>query len=282
MAVPERDTESAHWLDRLAGRIARSERARFNRRSLGAAGILAVSGVTANEVHSSRARAQTTRESIAILSDAVTAEGLLVTLLGVARTKATDLTLDEATVRLIRAAQCEEAAHFNNLVAAGAAPNTSKYTIADQIFENPTSFLATWMDLERIMVGMYMAASRQVAANGDLDLVEIAYQIGVVEAQHQALIRQLTGERLPADRAFPAWQYRASAEAVVEIRSLGFIGGRGTPYDYPGPGDRYCRGITGLVAETTDDQTPPDVTPAPRREATPNDENSQASPVSNS
>ena len=282
MVGPEREPESPHWLDRLAARIARIEGARFNRRSLGAAGILTVSGVTANELRSSGARAQTARDSIAVLSDAVTAEGLLVTLLGVARTKATDLTLDEATVRLIRAAQCEEAAHFNNLVAAGAAPDTSKYSIPDQTFENPTSFLATWMDLERIMVGMYMAASRQLAANGDLDLVEVAYQIGVVEAQHLALIRQLTGERIPADRAFPAWQYHETAEALAEIRSLGFIGGRGTPYDYPGPGDRYCRGITGLVAETTADQTPPDVTPAPVREATPNDENSQASPVSDS
>ena len=29
-------------------------------------------------------------------------------------------------------------------------------------------------------------------------------------------------------------------------------------------GDRYCRGVTGLVAETTSGQTPPDVTPAPQ------------------
>jgi hypothetical protein len=79
----------------------------------------------------------------------------------------------------------------------------------------------------------------------------------------------LTGERLPADRAFAAWQYRDPAEALDEIGSMGFIDGKGTTYDYPGPGDRYCRGITGLVAETTADQTPPDVTPAPRREATP-------------
>jgi hypothetical protein len=269
MAGPERVPQSPHWMDRLSALIARHEHARVNRRSLGSAGILTMAGITANELRSDTARAQTARKSTAVLSDAVTAEGLLVTLLGVARTKATELTLDEATVRLIRAAQCEEAAHFNNLVTAGAAPNTGQYTIPDQVLENPTSFLATWMDLEQIMVGMYMAASRQLATNGDIDLVEIAYQIGVVEAQHLALIRQLAGERLPADRAFAAWQYREPAEALDEVGSMGFIDGKGTTYDYPGPGDRYCRGITGLVAETTADQTPPDVTPAPRREATP-------------
>jgi hypothetical protein len=216
-------------------------------------------------------------ETDSILGDAATAEGLLVTMLGVARTKQSQLALDEATVRLVRAAQCEEEAHFNNLVAAGAVPSTSKYTIADRVFENPTTFLTTWLDLERIMVGMYMIAARRLAENGEPNLVEMAYQIGAVEAQHQALLRQLMGERLPADRAFAAWQFRQTTQGLAEIKRMGLIDGDGTTYDYPGPGDRFCRGVTGLVAETTADQTPPDVTPAPRQEATP-----QASPVSTS
>jgi hypothetical protein len=216
-------------------------------------------------------------ETDTILSDAASAEGLLVTLLGVARTRQSQLTLDEATVRLLRAAQCEEEAHFNNLVAAGAVPSTSQYTIADQLFENPTSFLTTWSDLEQIMVGMYMIATRRLAENGEADLVEMTYQIGAVEAQHQALLRQILGDRLPADRAFAAWQFRQTSQALSHVKRMGFIGGEGQTYDYPGPGDRYCRGVTGLVAETTSGQTPPDVTPAPSQEATP-----QASPINNS
>jgi hypothetical protein len=197
-------------------------------------------------------------ETDAVLNDAATAEGLLVTMLGVARTKQSQLALDEPAVRLLRAAQCEEEAHFNNLVSAGAVPSTAKYTLADRIFENPTTFLTTWLDLEP-------------------DLVEMAYQIGAVEAQHQALLRQVMGERLPADRAFAAWQFRQTKQGLAEIKRMGLIDGEGTTYDYPGPGDRYCRGVTGLVAETTADQTPPDVTPAPRQEATP-----QASPATSS
>jgi hypothetical protein len=195
------------------------------------------------------------------LNDAVTAEGLLVTLLGVARTKATDLALDEATIRILRAAQCTEEAHFNNLVSAGAEPTTRGYTIPDEVFENATSFLTTWLDLEQIMVGMYMAAARQSATDGAYDLVELTYQIGVVEGQHQALLRQIAGERLPANRAFPQWQYPDTATALDDIAKRGYIDGKGTPYDYPGPGDRYCRGVTGLVAENTADQGGPDVTP---------------------
>jgi hypothetical protein len=260
----------------LAGALARGNQPRLSRRLLGAAGVSAVAGAGVHASRSNHARAMLAVGTDSILSDAATAEGLLVTLLGVARTKQSQLTLDEATVRLVRAAQCEEEAHFNNLVAAGAVPSTSQYTIADQLFENPTSFLTTWSDLERIMVGMYMIAARRLAENGESDLVEVAYQIGAVEAQHQALVRQILGDRLPADRAFAAWQFRQTSQAVSQIKRMGFIGGNGQTYDYPGPGDRYCRGVTGLVAETTSGQTPPDVTPAPSQEATP-----QASPISN-
>lgn len=280
MAGPKPEPERIHWMDRLGEWIARSELVRINRRTMTASGVMSVVGFAAHELHAGGIQARVAKDSLSVLSDAVTAEGLLVTVLGVARTRATELTLDEATVRLIRAAQCEEEAHFNNLVAAGASPAASQYTIPDGVLQDPTSFLATWIELEQIMVGMYMTAARQFAGNGDFDLVEIAYQIGTVEAQHLALVRQLTGERLPADRAFAKWQFRQSAEAVDRLKQLGFIEGKATAYDYPGPGDRYCRGITGLVAETTSDQTPPDVTPAPRREGTPPREQSEASPVS--
>ena len=282
MAGPEQIPETTHWLDRLASLIARNENGRVNRRLLGAAGMASIAGAATLGSQSSRVRGAQKSDTEAVLADAVTAEGLLVTLLGVARTRANDLRLDEATVRLIRAAQCEEEAHFNNLVSAGAAPITGSYSIADQIFENPTSFLTTWTSLERIMVGMYLAASRHLAANGAFDLVEMSYQIGVVEAQHLALLRQLSGERLPADRAFAEWQFATTAKAMDEIDSMGFIDGKGTSYDYPGPGDRYCRGVTGLVAETTADQTPPDVTPGIREDATPAETQDQATPVSDS
>jgi hypothetical protein len=245
-----------HWLDRIATLLARP------RTHSGLVAAPALAGVSGTGLHTHSVIAQE-GGTARTLGDAATAEGLLVTLLGVARTKAGEMALDDATIRLMRATQCEEEAHFNNLVAAGAVPTSNRFSIAEAVFANPTSFLATWLDLEQIMVGIYLAAARALAEQQAFDLVEIAYQIGVVEGQHQVLLRQMTGERLPADRAFVAWRYPDTATALAEITDLGFIDGSGTPYDYPGPGDRYCRGVTGLVAETTSDQGPPDVTPAP-------------------
>jgi hypothetical protein len=261
--------EAPRWIDRLAGFVAQARPGGEGRPPLlatGASGTIA-GGTTAQYIAPAATQLQT--EKTSSLNDAVTAEGLLVTLLAIARTKATDLALDESTVRFMRATQCEEEAHFNNLVTAGATPLTARYTIADQIFANPTSFLTTWLNLEQIMVGMYMAAARQQATAREFDLVEMIYQIGVVEGQHQALLKQLSGDRLPADRAFPAWQYRDTAAAMRAITRLGFVDGKGTAYDYPGPGDRYCRGITGLVAETSSEQRGPDVTPVANPGATP-------------
>lgn len=201
------------------------------------------------------------RQVAETVSDLVTAEGLLVTLLGVARTRATDLVLDENTVRLLRAAQCQQDAHYNNLVAEGGAPAVGSYTISDGVFENATSFLETWAELESIMSAMYMAAGRAFAEAGDVRLVELAYAAGTVDAQHLALLRQLLGERLPANRAFAEWKFRDTAAGIRAIRRRGFIEGDGTSYDYPGPGERYCRGVTGLVPETTDSQITPEITP---------------------
>jgi Ferritin-like domain len=254
---------SLHWIDRLATGLARTRSIRMNRRNVGSAGVLSVIGAALFGTRIDRATAQDDSAVIAVLADATALEGLMVTLLGVARTKASDLTLDDSIVRMIRSAQCEDEAHFDNLATRGGSPTVATYTIADTVFTDSNSFLAVWSSLVDIMSGLYMAGVRQAALSGQTDLVEIMYQIGAVESQHLALIRQAMGERIPADRAFPVWQFRTTADAVARIRTNGFIGGSGTSYDYPGPGDRYCRGVTGLVAETTSDQTDPDVTAAP-------------------
>jgi hypothetical protein len=113
------------------------------------------------------------------------------------------------------------------------------------------------------MIGLYLIAARSFGEDDAADLVELAFQIGTVEAQHYALLRQFAGERIPADRAFPEWQFASTSEAMDTIAGFGFLGGEGEEVAYPGPGDRYCRGISGLVAETTRDQSPPDITPDP-------------------
>lgn len=282
MSGPIPKNTSEPWLDRLSRRIARGQSQSITRRSFTIGSAAVAIGWAGRSAWDARFAAASSKSA---LDDSVTAEGLLVTLMGVARTKATDIALDEQTIRLIRAAQCEDEAHFNNLVTSGAAPTTGRYTISDQVFADSASFLNIWVELKNIMVGLYLSSAREFALDGEYDLVEIAFQIGTVEAQHYALLRQFLGERIPADRAFPEWQFGSTSVAIREIERLGFIGGSSTSYDYPGPGDRYCRGITGLVAETATDQTRPDVTPDPGAaspvsdNATPVDTGSDATPV---
>ena len=239
-----------------------------SRRSFLTAALAAGASATVWSRWKSTATAQDRSVTDAV-SDLVTAEGLMVTFLGVARTRATDLVLDENSVRLLRAAQCQQDAHYNNLVAEGGTPAVASYTIADSVFESGTSFLAAWAELENIMVAMYMAAGRAFVLAGEARLVEFAFASGTVDAQHLALLRQLMGERLPANRAFVEWQFRNTAAGIRAIRRRNFIEGNGTSYDYPGPGDRYCRGVTGLVPETTDGQITPEITPG--GDATPAD-----------
>lgn len=260
MSIPEYTAHSAPVIDRIARSIASTTSARLSRRRA----LIGMVGVSTALIAPAMYRDRSANASAgSALNDAVTAEGLLVTLLGVARTKSTDLILDEQTVRLLRAAQCEDEAHFNNLVSLGGSPTTGTYTIPPAVFTDAATFLATWVELKRILVGLYLSAGRAFGLEDQYDLVEVAFQIGTVEAQHYALLRQFLGERLPADRAFPEWQFGQTGEAIDAIAGLGFIGGVGDEVDFPGPGDRYCRGITGLVSETTSDQTPPDVTPDP-------------------
>jgi hypothetical protein len=250
-------------IDKLATALAGTRDFRMNRRLIGSAGVVSLIGAALFGNRVGEAIAKDDPRLIATLADATAAEGLMVTFLAVARTKASDLALDDSIVRMVRSAQCEDEAHYDNLASRGGSPTVATYTIADEGFTDPPAFLAAWASLVKIMTGLYMAAARQAAVSGQPDLVELMYQIGAVESQHLALIRQAQGERIPADRAFPAWQFRSTSRALDQIRDEGFIAGSGTSYDYPGPGDRYCRGVTGLVAETTSDQTDPDVTAAP-------------------
>lgn len=257
------DNRPRPWIDRIATDLADRKPGSLSRRSLGLAGLLSAATGLVEFGGRTRASAALSDADTNVLDDACVAEGLMETFLAVARTRASDMVLSDTMVRLVRTSQCQDGAHFDNLTSLGGSPSIQTYTIPESTWSTATDFLTTWLDLVGIMVGMYMSAARQTAKSATGNLVEVMYQIGTIESQHVALIRQEMGERLPSDRAFTEWQFRSTAEAITRLSRLGFIGGSGTAYDYPGPGERYCRGVTGLVAETTADQTAPDVTAAP-------------------
>ena len=261
------------WIDRLSRRLAGASPARLSRRALAQLTAGAAGGAMLGSSDVLRAAAQQSAGARRALDDIVTAEALLVTYLGVARTLEAELRMDDDLVRLVRAVQCEEDAHHNVLTAAGGVPETMSFTVASSLDNGPTAFLRVWAAIEGVQVGLYLAAARAFAVEGDPRLVEVAFEAGAVEAQHLLILRGLRGERLPADRAFAAWRYRSTSEAIDELGELGLIDGPGDATAYPGPRERFCRGVVGLVPETTDDQPPEtdpgdgpaDATPIARR-----------------
>lgn len=273
------DGEDGSWAGRLARRLSR----RSVLQRAGAAVVTGSAGLAGLAGHRGvlRAAAQARPEVQAIIDAAATLEAMEVTYIGAVRHRASPavdllrLGDNPGAVRYLRAAQCEEEAHYHFLVAEGAVPAATRFTFPDAFFQSRSTALRTLLDLEEIELGLYMAAAREFAALGDLRLVEIAYQIGAVEGGHRALLKGLIDEFPPNDRAFAESRFPSVAAAAEAIMATTFVGGQepalsvvlgldtltgipgsrffpGPHYAFPGPEDRYCRGITGYVPETTE------------------------------
>jgi hypothetical protein len=268
--------------DGLGGRLTRMlTRRAMLRKGAAGAGAAAVAGWDRYQ-GTLRAAAQARPEVQAIIDAAATLEAMEVTYIGAVRHRASpqvgllNLGDNAGAVRYLRAAQCEEEAHYNFLVSEGAVPASERFTFPDETFLSRSTALRALLDLEEIEIGLYMAAAREFAALGDLRLVEVAYQIGGVEGGHRVLLKELIDEYPPNDRAFLAPRFPSVAAAAEEIVATGFVGGEapapsvilgldtltgipgsrffpGPYYQFPGVEDRYCRGISGYIPVTTDD-----------------------------
>jgi len=243
--------------------------AKLTRRDVAKAGGLLTLGALGAHVALLRSAAQDSPQIRDAINAAITVEAFAVTFYGAARGRGERIGLSTEVARFVRAAQCEEEAHYHFFEAAGAVPSATTFSISTGAIRNQEAFLPALLEIETLLVGAHMAAARRFATGGDPRLVEVAYQIGAVEAQHQTMTRVFLGERLPTDRAFAKWLFRDPAEAVQALTDLRYIGGGSRAYDYPGPVDRYCRGVFGLVPETTDDQPAPTPVPAASPQASP-------------
>lgn len=240
-----RVTQRPGVVDRLA--------ARMSRRGLVAGGGLAGAGLLASHLDLLRSAAQDSAAVGSIIDPLATLEAFAVTFVGLGRQQGDKIALSADAARLLRATQCEDEAHYQFFVSAGAKPETA-FTIAGRHFRTRDAFLAALRDTKEVAVGAAMAAARQFAALGDLRLVEIAYQIGSVDAQHLALTRLYQGEQIPNDRAFAKWRFATTTDAARTLVAAGYLNGKGGKTSFPGPLSRQCRGVFGLVPETTEDQ----------------------------
>jgi hypothetical protein len=196
---------------------------------------------------------------LAGLDAMATVEAAAVTLVGVARQRGLDGLLDagEDAIVVLRAAQCQDEQHVHALRAAGGEPVFTTFTIPEEAVTDRTLLLVTVLELKAIAISGYMALAREWAAQGAATEVELAYQMGTVDAQHMALAHALVGVSPANDRAFARWLFTDAAEALAALEALGFLEGAAEPFDFPGPMDRVCRGVYGLTPETTAAMTLP-------------------------
>ena len=163
------------------------------------------------------------------------------------------LALNAEQQQTLRAARAEEQAHFAFLTGAGAKPLTTTFTIPDpKIVTDVPTFLKTLITLEEAFIAAYMAAAQEFAILGQARLVQVALQIGAIEAEHRAGARYyaikagvLTGT--PNDVAFEKALFGSVGQAAAALQQLGFIGGSGTQITYPGPGAIDNTGISNLT-----------------------------------
>lgn len=189
-----------------------------------------------------------------ILNIAATAEALAVTLLGAALANVgpNGLLLNDDAVGTLTAARAAEQAHYDVLVEAGAEASTLTFTLPDpELLTSAAAFWTMLVSLEEAFVAAYLTAAQEFALQGEVELTQIALQIGAVEAEHRVGARFFgiqTGafSGTPNDVAFEKALFGSLSEAAVLLETLGFIGGNGTELAYPGPGEIDATGVESL------------------------------------
>lgn len=212
-----------------------------------------MSGLSRSQATAMRAQAAVCESVQDIINIASTAEALAVTALGGALASAGqgNLKLNQEQVQVITAARAEEQDHYDYLVAAGAKPLTTSFTLPDEAIVNDTAtFLTTVIGLEEAFIAAYMAAAQEFAVLNQPDLVEVALQIGGVEAEHRAHARFYAFSagvinEVPNNIAFEKAMFTSVSGAADALTKLGWIGGTGAALNYPGPGSIDYSGIEG-------------------------------------
>ncbi|HET8626757.1 MAG TPA: ferritin-like domain-containing protein [Thermomicrobiales bacterium] len=212
-------------------------------------------GVAPSRTAALQAAAATCETVQDIINIAATAEALAVTALGGALDSAAkgQLALNAEQVQFVTAARAEEQAHYAYLTGAGAKPHTTTFTLPDtKIVTDPGTFLKTVIGLEEAFIAAYLAAAQEFAILGQPSLVQVALQIGGVEAEHRAHARfyaigaNVIADKVPNNIAFEKAMFTSVGAAAQALQQLGWIGGSGTQITYPGPGAINNAGVTNL------------------------------------
>ena len=214
---------------------------RSSRRSMlkgvmvGTAGVAGVAGIaTAGVVltqpkqqdSAAHAAAVTSPDSIkTILNIAATAESLAVTFYAHGIVNAINLNLSTPALLDLEAALIEEQQHLNFLLKQGAKPLTKMFSFPNgaRTFKDLGLFIKTQQWLEALFVAAYIVAAKEFAMLQRPDLVQIAGQIGAVEAEHRAIGRAIGGLRPANNLAFESIQLTSVGAAAALLKNSGFL-----------------------------------------------------------
>ena len=114
--------------------------ARVTRRGLLAGGGLAGAGLLASQVELLRSAAQDSASVRDVIDPMATVEAFAVTFVGVGRQRGDRLEFSNELARFLRAAQCEDEAHYHFLIAAGAVATTT-FSLPSRVLRTRDSFL---------------------------------------------------------------------------------------------------------------------------------------------
>ncbi len=206
--------------------------------------MAALGDLGSSDLATLRGGAKTCESVQTIINIAATAEALAVSALGAAigNAESGKLQLSSEQLRFVKAAQCEEKDHYDYLVAAGARPLTTTFTLPNsRIGTDPATFLKTVVGLEEAFIAAYMAAAQEFASLGQPSLVRVALQIGGVEAEHRAHARfyAITANvpgvpgKVPNNVAFEKAMFTSVGAAAGALKSGGWLGsGSGGTLDF--------------------------------------------------
>jgi hypothetical protein len=198
---------------------------------LGAVAGLAAGGVALTQQHQSDPAHAASLTTLApdsiqtILNIAITAEHLAVTFYTQVLNNEYWLGFSDNAHLDIKAALIEEQLHALFLAKQGAKPLVSKFSFphGKDTFRDFNHFIQTQQLLETLFVAAYIVAAKEFAMLKRPDLVQIAGQIGTVEAEHRVIGRAIGGLRPANNHVFSPIVVQKVSDAVTVLKKQGFL-----------------------------------------------------------
>ena len=168
-----------------------------------------------------------------ILNLAATAETFACTHYYTALTEST-IPLDAGEISIIKGFLDAELQHLEFLNANGGQTLVTEFYTPANVFNDRVQFSLTTEQAEFAFIGAYMSAVRRFAELGNPLLATVAAQVGAVEQEHLALVRQIGGRR-PNNQSIARAPFMNTSEVVPILQP--FLEGAANfdgPVSFPG------------------------------------------------